>query len=44
MTGFMELVRLLRRGLRGGRGMTARKRVHRNEKGGPPSTRTESPS
>ena len=44
MTGFMELVRLLRRGLRGGRGMTARKRVYRNEKGGPPSTRTESPS
>lgn len=44
MTGFMELVRLLRRGLRGGRGMTARKRVYRNEKGRPPSTRTESPS
>jgi len=44
MTGFMELVRLLRRRLRGGRGMTARKRVYRNEKGGPPSTRTESPS
>jgi peptidoglycan/xylan/chitin deacetylase (PgdA/CDA1 family) len=44
MTGFMELVRLLRRRLRGGRGMTARKRVYRNEKGRPPSTRTESPS
>ena len=44
MTGFMELVRLLRRGLRGGRGMTARKRVYRNEKDRPPSTRTESPS
>jgi hypothetical protein len=44
MTGFMELVRLLRRRLRGGRGMTARKRVYRNEKGGPPSSRTESPS
>jgi peptidoglycan/xylan/chitin deacetylase (PgdA/CDA1 family) len=44
MTGFMELVRLLRRRLRAGRGMTARTRVHRDEEGGPPSPRTESPS
>ena len=35
MTGFMELVRLLRRRLRAGRGMTARKRVYRNEEGRP---------
>jgi peptidoglycan/xylan/chitin deacetylase (PgdA/CDA1 family) len=44
MTGFMELVRLLRRRLRAGRGMTARTRVHRDEEGGPPLPRTESPS
>ncbi len=44
MTGFMELVRLLRRRLRAGRGLTARKRVYRNEEGRPPSTRTESRS
>lgn len=43
MTGFMELVRLLRRRLRAARGMTARTRVYRN--GGPSSsTRTESRS
>ena len=44
MTGFMELVRLLRRWLRDGRGMTARKRVYRNEAGGPPLARSESRS
>jgi peptidoglycan/xylan/chitin deacetylase (PgdA/CDA1 family) len=43
MTGFMELVRSLRRRLRAPRGMTARKRVYRNE-GRPPSTRIESRS
>jgi peptidoglycan/xylan/chitin deacetylase (PgdA/CDA1 family) len=43
MTGFMELVRLLRRRLRAGRDLTARRRVYRNEEG-PPSTRTESRS
>jgi peptidoglycan/xylan/chitin deacetylase (PgdA/CDA1 family) len=43
MTGFMELVRSLRRRLRAPRGTTARKRVYRNE-GRPPSTRIESRS
>jgi peptidoglycan/xylan/chitin deacetylase (PgdA/CDA1 family) len=42
MTGFMELVRSLRRRLRAPRGVTARKRVYRNEEGRPPSTRIES--
>ena len=42
MTGFMELVRSLRRRLPAPRGMTARKRVYRNEEGRPPSTRIES--
>lgn len=41
MTGFMEIVRLLRRGLRAGRGMKARKRVCRNEEGHPASPRNE---
>ena len=44
MTGFMELVRLLRRRLRPGRGMTARKRAYRNEEGRPPSTCAKSRS
>jgi peptidoglycan/xylan/chitin deacetylase (PgdA/CDA1 family) len=44
MTGFMELVRLLRRRLRAGRGMMARKRVYRNEEGRRPLPRTESRS
>jgi hypothetical protein len=44
MTGFMELVRLLRRRLRAGRGMTARWRVYRNQEGRPSSTHTESRS
>jgi peptidoglycan/xylan/chitin deacetylase (PgdA/CDA1 family) len=44
MSGFMELVRFLRRGLRRGRGMIARNRVYRNEEGRPSSPRTESPS
>ena len=41
MTGFMELVRLLRRRLRAARDMTARTRVYRNE-GRSSSIRTES--
>src|SRR5437868_9948535 len=41
MTGFMELVRLLRRRLRAARDMTARWRVYR-DKGRPSSTPTES--
>jgi peptidoglycan/xylan/chitin deacetylase (PgdA/CDA1 family) len=44
MTGFMELVRLLRRRLRAGRGMMARKHVYRNEEGRRPPPRTESRS
>jgi peptidoglycan/xylan/chitin deacetylase (PgdA/CDA1 family) len=44
MTGFMELVRSLRRRLRTPRGMTARKRAYRNEEGRPPSTCIESRS
>ena len=44
MSGFMELVRLLRRRLRAGRGMTARTRVYRDQKGRSPSTRNESRS
>jgi peptidoglycan/xylan/chitin deacetylase (PgdA/CDA1 family) len=44
MTGFMELVRLLRRWLRAARGMMARKRVYRNEEGRRPLPRTESRS
>jgi peptidoglycan/xylan/chitin deacetylase (PgdA/CDA1 family) len=43
MTGFMELVRSLRRRLRAPRGM-ARKRVYRNDEGRAPSTRIESRS
>ncbi len=41
MTGFMEVVRSLRRGLRAGRGMKARKQVRRNEEGRSPSPRNE---
>ena len=41
MTGFMELVRLLRRRLRAARGMTVRTRVYQND-GPSSSTRTES--
>jgi hypothetical protein len=41
MTGFMEAVRSLRRRLRAGRGMIARKRVHRNEDGRSPSPGNE---
>jgi peptidoglycan/xylan/chitin deacetylase (PgdA/CDA1 family) len=44
MTGFMELVRLLRRRLRGGRAMIARNRVYQKKAGRPPSPRTESRS
>jgi len=44
LTGFMELVRSLRRRFRDPRGMTARKRVYRNEEGRAPSTRIESRS
>jgi peptidoglycan/xylan/chitin deacetylase (PgdA/CDA1 family) len=44
MTGFMELVRLLRRRLQAGPGMMARKRVCQNEGGRSPSPRTESRS
>jgi hypothetical protein len=43
MSGFMELVRFLRRGLRRGRSMIARNSVGRNEEDRPPSPRTESP-
>ncbi|MBV8505946.1 MAG: polysaccharide deacetylase family protein [Alphaproteobacteria bacterium] len=42
MTGFMEVVRLLRRRLRVGRGMVARMRGYQNEEGRPPSLRNES--
>ena len=41
MTGFMEVVRLLRRRLRGGRGVKARMRVYRKEENPPPSPRNE---
>ncbi len=41
MTGFMELVRLLRRRLRAGRAIIAGKHVYRNEEGRPPSPRNE---
>jgi peptidoglycan/xylan/chitin deacetylase (PgdA/CDA1 family) len=41
MTGFMEVVRLLRRRLGAGRGMIAGKRAYRNEEGRPPSPRNE---
>jgi peptidoglycan/xylan/chitin deacetylase (PgdA/CDA1 family) len=44
MTGFMELVRLLRRRLRAWRGMMARNRVYRNDEGRPSSPHTESGS
>jgi len=44
MTGFMELVRLLRRRLQAGRVMMARKRVCQNEGGRSPSPCTESRS
>jgi hypothetical protein len=42
MTGFMEVVRLLRRRLGAGRGMVTRMRGYRNEAGRPPSPRNES--
>jgi peptidoglycan/xylan/chitin deacetylase (PgdA/CDA1 family) len=41
MTGFMEVVRLLRRGLRAGRGIRARKSVYRNGECPPPSPGNE---
>jgi peptidoglycan/xylan/chitin deacetylase (PgdA/CDA1 family) len=41
MTGFMEVVRLLRRRLRAGPGVIAGKRTCRNEEGAPPSLRNE---
>jgi peptidoglycan/xylan/chitin deacetylase (PgdA/CDA1 family) len=41
MTGFMEVVRLLRRRLRAGRGMKARMCVYRKEESPPPSPRNE---
>jgi peptidoglycan/xylan/chitin deacetylase (PgdA/CDA1 family) len=44
MTGFMELVRLLRGRLRAGRGMMTRKRGSRNEEGRRPLPRAESRS
>jgi peptidoglycan/xylan/chitin deacetylase (PgdA/CDA1 family) len=44
MTGFMEVLRVLRRRLRAGRGMKARMRGYRKEKGRPSSPRNESRS
>ena len=44
MSGFMELVRFVRRRLRRGRGMIARNSVYRNEEGRPASPRTEGQS
>jgi hypothetical protein len=41
MTGFMEVVRLLRRRLGAGRGTVARMRGYRNEAGRRPSPRNE---
>ena len=41
MTGFMEVVRLLRHRLRAGRSMIARKRLYRDEEGRSPSPRGE---
>jgi hypothetical protein len=42
MTGFMEVVRVLRRRLRLGRGQNAELRIYRNREGRPPSPRNES--